>query len=481
MPGAQSRAFTFGRLFKLDCYSEQEKLTLELVGIRSVVGEDGAEAKMSEFVLGKLSELSYFKEHKKDLFLIPTANDSIKRSSVFCIVRGEKDTSGSVLLMGHTDTVEVSDFGKLESLATKPCELMAALKGITLPKEAAKDLESGDYLFGRGTLDMKSGVAAEMFAVKYYSEHRDELCGNLMALFECDEEGDSHGMISSTSVINDFCAREGLKIKCALCADYSTQKAAYLGTIGKYLPCFVSFGKTAHVGSVFDSVDPNLLSSEIVCELDYNTAYSDENLGEKSLPPVSLKLTDTKSTYSVQTAEESIVYFNWFSLKKSVSEVLDICEGAARKAAERVCAKTGCKEIRVYRLEDYAKHLGQTLNAPEAEDDIRHFWISEAERLRKEDKDRTPAIIVFAAGICYSPISLAGKPLEEAIRKTGLPVRIYYPYISDASFVSLLGDVPVVNIGSVGKDAHTYLERVECGYTFGRLPQIIVNFVKDVL
>ncbi len=78
-------------------------------------------------------------------------DDPLERKSVMAIVKGEKGNSNKTLvLIGHTDTVGVSDYGILSDYATKPLELKEKLTEVSLPKEALEDLESGEYLFGRG-------------------------------------------------------------------------------------------------------------------------------------------------------------------------------------------------------------------------------------------------------------------------------------------------------------------------------------------
>ena len=60
-----------------------------------------------------------------------------------------------MVLIGHTDTVGTSDYGILKKCATQPLELAKRIKELTLSEEVLKDLESGEYLFGRGIFDMK--------------------------------------------------------------------------------------------------------------------------------------------------------------------------------------------------------------------------------------------------------------------------------------------------------------------------------------
>ncbi len=537
-----------------DCYEEQKALVKKLVGVSSVVGSAGREQAMAEYVYGMLSEWDYFRAHPEDLRLVPTQDDTVQRSSVVAVVRGccgdgpccsgdgsresyspslmdREDASAchisgqpAVLLLGHIDTVETADYGSLEPLATKPDELEAAFmqqiedlkkigrspKSIGLSAEFAEDLKSGRFMFGRGTLDMKAGVASHMFALRHFSENRQELNGSLIALFECDEEGDSHGIFSAVPVIREMAEDRHLYIKCAVCSDYSSQeKAVYLGTIGKYLPCVMAFGRSSHVGQVFSSMDPNLLISEITSAIDYNTEYSEENLGEITPPPVSLKQCDTKENYSVQTADSAYVYFNWFALRKTQAEVLEICKKEALAAAGRTVAKLNASKmayseriralgrdpsadaslalwddapVRVYTLKEYAEMLGTQLRTPPADMDIRRFWTGEAARIRALDPDKSPVILVFMAGISYPPITVSpDSETAAAASKLGIPVRTYYPFISDVSFVSLLGDIPAVNLGTYGKDGHMMTERVDMEYSFGRLPNLNWELLKMLL
>ncbi|MES9700892.1 M20/M25/M40 family metallo-hydrolase [Bacillus sp. JJ927] len=52
-------------------------------------------------------------------------------------------------------------------------------------------------MFGRGSLDMKSGAAIHLANILYFSEHIHLLKGNLLLLFNGDEEGEHRGIISA--------------------------------------------------------------------------------------------------------------------------------------------------------------------------------------------------------------------------------------------------------------------------------------------
>ncbi len=494
-----------------ECFDELRDLTEELVSIRSVVGSEGCEQSIAEFIRDYMSEWDYLKKHPENLFLVPTENDSLKRSSVIAIVEpssSEKhinDSTEAVMLMGHIDTVETSDYGRLEPLATNPRELQYALREIC-EEPVLTDIDSGRYMFGRGALDMKAGVASCLYILKHFSENRDELNGALIALFECDEEGDSHGALTSMSFINDRLKERNINIKAGMCADYSSKEAAvYLGTIGKYLPCVMAFGISSHVGQAFDSLDPNLIISEIISEIDYNTDYCEESFGEITLPPVTLKQSDTKTTYSVQTVSSSYVYFNWFSLKRTEEEILELvkkeAEKAVRKALDRIShAKNNYMNIneavsensfertedtiipQVMTLKEYARAVGTEIRDVDRTKDIREFWISEAVRIHNLDHELKPVVLVFTAGVNYPPITVdPDSEIGIAAAQLGIPVRMYYPFISDASFVNLLGNVPLVNLGTYGKDAHMYTERVEMQYSLEKLPNLTWKLILKLL
>lgn len=80
---------------------------------------------------------------------------------------GEKEPNGKTLLFhGHTDTVGLEGYGALENYACDPEQLIQRLEDVELPEEVRKDLRSGDYMFGRGTCDMKDGDAVFLGILK---------------------------------------------------------------------------------------------------------------------------------------------------------------------------------------------------------------------------------------------------------------------------------------------------------------------------
>ena len=93
------------------------------------------------------------------------------RSNVFALKRGR--SKRTIVLTGHFDVVPVNDYGALEPLAFTPerllPEIMARLRRTGENPLALADFESGEFLPGRGLLDMKAGLAAGIAAMEAYT------------------------------------------------------------------------------------------------------------------------------------------------------------------------------------------------------------------------------------------------------------------------------------------------------------------------
>ena len=548
----------------LHCFDDVKELTCELVKIPSIVktsGEADCARKIHEFY----SQLPYFKNNPNYLLLQQTVNDEIERYNVLAMVKGTKGNSKrTIILMGHIDTVGIDDFGTLKEHAFNSEKLAEIFKGMNLSDELNRDIDSGEYMFGRGALDMKSGVAGQMWLIRYFSEHPEELDGNLIAVAECDEEDNAHGIISALNIFKEWKEEHNLEYVAAINADYSTpyheedeNRYVYFGTIGKLLPSFYVIGKETHVGQAFGGLDPNLLVAELTRLIELNPDLCDEAQGEVTIPPISLKQTDFKDAYTVQTAIAAYVYYNVFTHRMTPKDVMDKMKEKATEAFDnivkytnesykRFCQMAGhvyttlpwktrvytweelCNELVEVHGEKFQKHLREyasKLNMDNPAMDLRDFNVKLVEEAWKWVKDDSPAIIVFYASTMYANIEMTGKTpnekrLLEAVRASVEAVQVhsdkpvvtkmFYPYISDSSFMALNGEgadllalehntpawgskythpiedvaeinVPVVNIGTYGKDGHKRTERVHMKHTFEHIPNITYHTIKKLL
>jgi arginine utilization protein RocB len=473
--------------------TEIEQLLKDLISQLSIVNTDG-ERRIAENIYHYISALPYFQERPKQVELTSTYNDSKDRYNVIAYVKGETTyTNETIILMGHMDTVGTGDYGIWQKYATDPDKLKEIYQNGNVPEEIKEHAASNDWMFGRGSLDMKSGVASHLYLLKHFSEHPAELRGNIMLVIECDEEDSSNGIRSALKDLKRLREREGFEYIAAINSDYTSpryqgddQRYVYTGTVGKLLPTFFIAGKETHVGQVFEGFDPNLIISELTKEIDYNPLLCDEMFGEWTLPPVTLKQTDLKPFYDVQTPLSAFVYYNFFVHSWSPKEVINKLAIHAKRAFERAtriyseryemyCKLSGEPYLpvdikpKVYTFEEYYEWLkeehGQEFEEEigrfcekvmqEPDMDIRKYSCRVVDEIWKYDKTKEPVIIIFYCNfyiprVVFSKDTVLGGRLTHAIESAMDQIQPYYPkriksrqffpYISDMSFVAISDD-----------------------------------------
>ncbi|CAM4269598.1 M20/M25/M40 family metallo-hydrolase [Lacicoccus alkaliphilus] len=487
-----------GEMEKLECRDEILAITKKLVGIRSEVNTEGERA-LAETVHDMLKSHPYFEANPSQLVMEPTVNDERERYNVMAYVKGTKGNSNrTVVLMGHMDTVGVEDFGVHQELAFKPDEWKAHLKSEPLPETVQTQAASDDWMFGRGVLDMKSGVASNLYLLSHYASNPELLEGNLVLIVECDEEDGSHGILSALKTLKRWQAEEGFDYVAAINADFVAPAYAgdenryiYKGTVGKLLPSFFITGEETHVGSAFDGLDPNFIAAELTRQISYNPGLSDMAFGEATLPPVSLKQTDLKPNYTVQTALSAYVYYNFFVHSWSPEKVLELLKEQAhiafRNALDTFEARyrkyngisdgqenTIQWEPRVYTYDEmeellkethgevYVQHMNAFKEKLEQDEslDSRMLAARVVEEAWQFMPDKRPAIIVFYSSL-YSPrVALKGEDenertlldaLDKAIEAVQpeyehpIVAKNFFPHISDMSFVAMSDDMPEID------------------------------------
>ena len=98
----------------MDLGEKIEKITIDLTSVLGVVGTKDENNVVSR-VFEIFSEMDYFKTHTDNLKYVDVINDKLDRKSVLATIKGEKRNSNkTVVLIGHTDTVGISDYGELK-------------------------------------------------------------------------------------------------------------------------------------------------------------------------------------------------------------------------------------------------------------------------------------------------------------------------------------------------------------------------------
>ena len=321
-------------------------LTKKMVQIPSVNTTRG-EREIGLFLEQYIRDIPYFKKHPDQVIAQNLKNDDLDRRSVFALLIGEKDDNAdTIILHGHTDTVGVEDFGDLAEYAFSPDLLREKMKLARLPKEVLEDLQSNDYIFGRGACDMKSGDAVFIETLRELSEHPDKLSGNILLSLNPVEENLHTGIIEGIDTLKSLKEKYGLNYILAINNDYicplypgDSTYTIYTGVVGKLLPCFYIHGKETHVGQCFEGFDASMLAAMLVEKINLNTDFSDEYMGECALPPTVLKMKDLKPWYNVQTAVEAMTYFNYFVHNASMTEITEKLLDAGKSVVDEFMDK----------------------------------------------------------------------------------------------------------------------------------------------
>ncbi len=541
---------------------EIEKLTLELVNIPSINGSEG-ERNVSNKIYEYIKNIEYFKKYGQYCFQVPLIKDPYGRMNVFALLRGEKKPScKTIILHGHMDTVGVDDFGSLSELAFSPDKLEEKLKELDLPEEVKRDLNSGDWIFGRGAADMKSGVAVHLAVLKELSENVENFSGNILFMSNPVEENQHTGVIESLDILNDLKRKYGLDYKLAINNDYicplypgDNKKYVYTGTVGKILPSFYIAGQETHVGQCFEGLNPNQIASELIKDINLNTGLCDGYKGEYTLPPSVLKYEDLKKNYNVQTPFAAFTYFNYFIHDASINEIIEKLKIISKESFDKVILnvndnyKKFCKianqkyeplpwktNVMTYselykkvkskyghKLDDEINGLSKTLLDQGM--DIREVCLNVVDKLWKMNREKKPAIVLFFAPP-YCPHNTLKDENEfenniiEKIKKCvntvgkenneDFEVLQFFPSLSDSSYLKIDDDlnsienlknnlpnwaeiynipvnemkklnIPAINYGCYGKDAHKWTERVYKPYSFNTLPKLISSTVYEFL
>lgn len=542
---------------------DQEILTLtkKLVSIRSVNGTEG-EREIGMFLEAYLRSFPYFQQHPDYMIAPKLKGDPLDRRNVLALLIGEKDDNPrTVILHGHMDTVGMEGYNALEPYATDPDKLEESLRHTKLPEAAAADLESGNFLFGRGSCDMKSGDAVWLILLKRFSEHPELFSGNIILSLNPVEENMHTGMIEALPAFLKWKEQYHLKLVAALNNDFTSplypgdlKKTIYTGIGGKLLPCFYIQGKETHVGQCFEGFDASWLAAELVRRIQLSMDFEDTCGGETACPPSVLKLKDLKTWYNVQTAKEALVYFNYFVHDAPVNVITEKLLAAAKDAFRSVLSSLNREyrrfteknhetfqekqyDVTVLSYDELVRICRQNVSDGDSLDQTVHGIIAgqkqkgidlretpvEAVRYLLAKANLTQPVIVLYYAPPYCPHSTLKEDNEAVMRcireaaaeteeETGDSFRFkrFYPSLSDSSYLKIDDDqtsvdclkrnfpgleelyplpidliqkldVPAVNIGCYGADAHKWTERVSIPYTFGTLPRLEERVIRKLL
>ncbi len=334
---------------KDEWYDTTRRYTLDLVRTRSVnpsVGESRAAEDALRLLHGDGLARAYTLSG-----LDPIADDPYGRHNAYAFVQGQ--SRRTVVLFGHVDTVGTSDYGPLETWALDPDALASRLDALgRLVPELAPDLAAhpGDWMFGRGVADMKSGVAATIAVTRRLAlqAREGDLPLSVVLLAVVDEENESAGALQGVRLLHALRERYGLEYVGAIDTDYTSarypgdpHRYIYTGTVGKLLPSLFVVGQTAHAGDPFAGLDVNLLVAELVRAFSMNVDLCDAVDGHIAPPPVTLHATDLKTGYDTQLPYQAYLYLNVVTLTTTPAQLLETLRTRVASVLDDLLARMG--------------------------------------------------------------------------------------------------------------------------------------------
>lgn len=465
-----------------DWYAHTHRATKRLVAIPSV-SPSSDENDVAREVLRLLHE-DGGAERLTGSGLEPVPHDPRGRLVAWAFLQGE--SSRTVVLSGHIDTVGTADYGALEPWALQPDALMeriGRLQQIAPGLQEDMQVAPDDWMVGRGVFDMKSGVAATITVMRHLAElERAPL--SIVLVATPDEENESAGMLAAVGLLTRLRDEYGLEYVGAINTDSTTSRylgdpdrTIYEGTIGKLLPGIFVAGVPAHAGDPLAGVDAALFVAEIVHDLDLNSDLCDTVETEHGIlrtpPPVVLLARDLKHHYDTQIPFAAWILLNVLTYRTGPEHLLErmrtICEVALERALRQVQAAqrrhnthaTDSKppdwQVTVLEYDELRTDVVALLGTEVVEQELRSVWdqipadrdkrercVSLVQRLWALSGRQGPAVVLFLAPPVYPPIGPASGDLHQAVAATvaahpelRLRLEPYYPYLSDMSYLGL--------------------------------------------
>lgn len=332
-----------------------EEIFYPMIQVRSDTNTS-YEKKMESVYRSFFESIDYFKKNPCYYGFYPIHKDPLQRTVVWALLKGKGNDT--IVLINHYDVVDIEDFKTLKDYAYSPKELERELINIkkSLPDDAREDLESGDYIFGRGTADMKAGAAIQLALLKKYSQLND-IKGNILFISVPDEENMSSGMRGAIGLLEELNKKYGLEYITTINSEphQRTKKDTGIiseGSVGKMMPFVYVRGYLSHIGKVFEGFNPVSLLSRIVNKTDLNLFFSDFIEGEASPPPTWVHFRDSKTHYDVSMPLNASGYMSILSLDKDpiivMKSIRDMCLEVFDELIDDMNAKykTFCNNIK---------------------------------------------------------------------------------------------------------------------------------------
>lgn len=416
-----------------------KQLLLEMVQIKSDTGTD-EECEIEDYIYNYFLEQPYFAENRY-CGKYHLAHDPCHRSVVWAMVKG--DSTETIILLNHHDVVDAEDYDRLKNIAYSPDALKDALKTLACDESIEKDLQDENWLFGRGTADMKGGAAIQMTLMSEYS-YRKDFNGTLLFLSVPDEESLSSGMRAGVTLLTSLKKEYGLQYKLLINSEPHTREdgnyTIYDGSVGKTMATVYVAGQKSHIGNVFDGLNPSLILSNIMLRTEVTSKLADRFENEIGPPPAWSFARDFKPRYDASIPEAAGGYLSYLTMTKTPSELLSelkaTCQEAFQASVDHI--STAYKTLYPDRIQGIPNYNCHVVTYQELFQDALDIDKEGAETCLRASQDKAQ-VLAASQGVSLPELNfLIIKDLLDfvAYNKPTVVISLsppYYPHISSQS------------------------------------------------
>jgi len=358
----------------------------KLLSVKSLTCSE-AECTLAEWFVSFFRSMPYFQKHPEDAGAYAIPNDPYGRSVPYALLRGKR--TDTVVLSGHFDVVSSEEYGAAEEYAYQlgSTKLEEMLKNFPLTDEQRGDLESDEWLWGRGVADMKGGLAIHAALFEQYAAQAEAgtLEGSILFVPVPDEESYSAGMRGAVEIFRMFQRKYDLNYK--LMIDPEPTRVVdgalvlSLGSVGKLMPAILVQGKKAHAGRFYEGLSAVSVLADIQLRTNGSLDFCDVCQNEASVPPTWANLRDRKRGYDVSIPHRAGGYFTVLSFSTTPEDI--------EEKLRRICTEAFTSQVT--KLDEEYQRF-KTMNRSERREHIRYqpcvmSFHELCKQLRERDRD----------------------------------------------------------------------------------------------
>lgn len=281
---------------KFNCTADmKEKMYQYLYDLIKIKSVTGSEKQLGDYLFDKLT--SFGLDVKRQLV-------EKDRYNIIAEIKGA-NKGPRILLAGHMDTVSPMDGWKTDPFTP---------------------IKTDDKIYGRGSCDMKAGIAVILTVAEEIQKKRIHLNGDILIAFVCDEEAYSKGV--KTLIKNKIEADFGIFAEPEF-------DPVIIGCPGKALIKGEFYGVAAHASKPENGINAIEEACKVICNLNKLPLEKDEKLGAQ--PYVTLNFNGGYKEYSIIIPDKCEFKLNKHLVKgenkdKLVNDLNELCKKELIKA-----------------------------------------------------------------------------------------------------------------------------------------------------